>query len=328
VDQRLLGRTELRISAFGLGCARIGGIFQGDARGFLRVLAMARAVGITFFDTADMYSQGESEILLGRAFRHQRDRIVIATKAGYALPAQRRFAARLKPVLRPVIRALGIRRSSLPSTVRGEPTQDFSPDYLRRAVEGSLKRLRTDYVDLFQLHSPPASALATDDAIGALEDLKRSGKIRYYGVSVDTVEAGLAALRHPGVSSLQCVLSLLERRNADALLPRARELGVGVIARECLANGLLVKRDDEVNLDVYCKTPEEKQSRQDELRALRRTADETKTTLAALALDYVSALPGVSVSLIGARNVEQLAALVRELPTTFRSTSTSLHPAM
>jgi aryl-alcohol dehydrogenase-like predicted oxidoreductase len=104
-----------------------------------------------------MYSQGESEALIGRAFRRRRHReIVIASKAGYCLPARRMLAARLKPFLRPLIQLLKIRRDRLPAGARGALAQDFSPGYLRKAVEGSLRRLRTDYLDLFQLHSPPA----------------------------------------------------------------------------------------------------------------------------------------------------------------------------
>src|SRR5260221_10126479 len=107
---RSFGNTDLRVSEFGLGCARIGGIFQGDSAGFLRLLAAAADLGLNFFDTADMYSQGESEVLLGKAFRKQRSRVVIASKAGYCLPTRRRFAARVNPLLRPLIKLLKIRR--------------------------------------------------------------------------------------------------------------------------------------------------------------------------------------------------------------------------
>src|SRR5260370_1463168 len=116
---RAFGNTDLRVSEFGLGCARIGGIFQGDTAGFLNLLSAARDAGINFFDTADMYSQGESESLLGRVLGTERGAVFIATKAGYCLPGRRKLAGRLKPILRPVIRALGIRRERLPATARG-----------------------------------------------------------------------------------------------------------------------------------------------------------------------------------------------------------------
>ena len=91
---RAFGNTDLQVAELGLGCARIGGIFQGETSGFTRLIAVARDAGINFFDTADMYSQGESESLLGRAVRGQRAQVVIATKAGYALPGRRRLAGR------------------------------------------------------------------------------------------------------------------------------------------------------------------------------------------------------------------------------------------
>jgi aryl-alcohol dehydrogenase-like predicted oxidoreductase len=314
MQTRRFGETDLRVSAFGLGCARIGGIFQGDVKGFLDLLAGARDAGINFFDTADMYSQGESESLLGRAFRGQRQQVIIASKAGYCLPAQRRIIARLKPFVRPLIKALGLKRSSLPSAVRGAPTQDFSRAYLQAAVEGSLRRLRTDYLDLFQLHSPPADVVARGEWLDAAEWLKRSGKIRYYGVAVDTAEAGLAALKFGGVSSLQFMINLLEPGNAEALLPQARARGVGVIAREVLANGLLVKNAGEINLDGYCSSPEQKVQRENQLAELRRKSEAEGISIPSLALAYVGGIEGVSVSLLGVRTLAQLQSLLPHLP--------------
>src|SRR5260370_11149098 len=234
---RRFGQTGLSVSVFGLGCARIGGVFKGDTAGFLSLLSAARDAGINFFDTADMYSQGESEALVGRAFRNVRSRVVIASKAGYCLPGRRKLAARLKPILRPIIRRLGIRRDKLPASVRGSLAQNFSPAYLRRAVEGSLRRLRTDYLDLLHLHSPPADVVERGEWEQALDALKRAGKIRYYGVSCDTVEAGLAALRFPNVSSLQFSLSLLEPRAAEPSPRNARRGGFAGFGREGRPNG-------------------------------------------------------------------------------------------
>src|SRR6478752_4571743 len=104
MKRRRFGSTDLEVSEFGFGCARIGGIFQKDPAGFVELLGAAYDAGINFYDTADMYSQGESEQLLGRTFRKRRDKIVIATKAGYCLPAQRKLIARIKPLARPLIR--------------------------------------------------------------------------------------------------------------------------------------------------------------------------------------------------------------------------------
>lgn len=313
MNLRAFGNTDLKVSEFGLGCARIGGIFQGDQRAFLRLFAFAADAGINFFDTADMYSQGESEVLLGKAFRKQRSRVIIASKAGYCLPTRRRFAARIKPLLRPLIRALKIRRDRLPSGSRGALSQDFSPAYLRRAVEASLRRLRTDYLDLLQLHSVPLDVVLRGEWEPVLEDLKRSGKIRYYGLSVDSLEAGMAGLNYTGVSSFQCVLSLVEQGSAAELIPQAQARGMGIIAREILANGLLVKEPQAVDLKTYCSSPEEVQKRAAQLADFRQQAQASNLALATLALRYASRLEGVSVALIGARTVDQLQGLLAPL---------------
>jgi len=311
---RAFGNTALKVSEFGLGCARLGGVFQSNSRGFLDLLAFAFESGITFYDTADMYSQGESESLIGKALRKHRDRIVIASKAGYSLPARRKLAGRIKPLLRPVVRLLKLRRDRLPSGSRGALSQDFSPRYLRTAVEGSLRRLRTDYLDVFQLHSPPLDVVERGEWLSGLEELKRVGKIRYYGIAVDSIDAGLAALRYPGVSSVQFTLNLLEQGAAAELFPQAEARGVGGIARECLANGLLVKAPDQIDLKGYCSSPEQEQKRAAQLAELRATSNSGETVLQK-ALAYPLSVPGVSVALLGARSIEQLRPLLAAVRT-------------
>ena len=120
------------VSTYGLGCARIGGVFKGNSGDFVKLLTTARDGGISFFDTADIYSQGESEQLLGRAFRGRRRDVVIASKAGYVLPSPAKTggAPRSRSV-RPAIRLLGLSRRHLPSAVRGELAQNFSPCVLK-----------------------------------------------------------------------------------------------------------------------------------------------------------------------------------------------------
>jgi aryl-alcohol dehydrogenase-like predicted oxidoreductase len=310
---RAFGKTDLSVSEVGLGCARIGGIFQRETPAFMNLLSAARDGGINFFDTADMYSQGESEELVGRAFRRVRSKVIIASKAGYCLPARRKFVARLKPILKPVIRFLKIRRERLPAAAAGALAQDFSPAYLRTAIEGSLRRLRTDYLDVFQLHSPPAEVVERGDWEPMLEGLKRAGKIRYYGISCDTMEAGLAALRYTGVSVVQFPLSLLEQRAAETLGPHLRATGVAGIARECLGNGLLVKEAHEVDVGAFCSSDAQRELREQQLATYRQRASARGISLARLAIDYVASVDGVSVALIGARSVEQLTGLLRAL---------------
>ena len=310
------GTTDLKVSEYGFGCARIGGVFQGDAQSFVRLLAMARDSGINFFDTADMYSQGESESLLGRVFGKRRSEVIITTKAGYLLPGRRKLAGRIKPLLRPVIKALGIRRDRLPTMARGELGRDYSPAYLTRALEASLRRLRTDYVDLFQLHSAPAEIVERGEWEPALEDLKRAGKLRYYGISCDSPEAARAALRFPNVSSLQFVFSLLEPGALETILPYARAQQVGCIARECLGNGLLVKPNAHtLDLSSYCSLPEQIEVRRQQLLDLQATAAERGVTVTRMALEFAGRTDGISVALLGARTPQQLRRLLDEAPT-------------
>jgi len=142
--------------------------------------------------------------------------------------------------------------------------------------------------------------------------MKQQGKIRYYGVSCDTLDAALAALEHPGVSALQLSISLLERRVVDAL-PQARSRGVAVIAREVLANGLLVKKASEIDLRSYCQSDEEAAAKDVLLNEYRQKAVARGLSLTQLALEYVTGLDGVSVSLIGVSRLDQLNSLLSDL---------------
>jgi aryl-alcohol dehydrogenase-like predicted oxidoreductase len=312
ITRRPFGRTDLIVSEFGLGCARIGGIFQREPLEFLNLLSRAFDSGINFFDTADIYSQGESERILGRAFRGRRDQIVIASKAGYVLPAQRRLVARLKPLVRPALKLLRLRRDQLPSAVRGALAQDFSPAHLTRAVEGSLQRLGTDHLDLFQLHSPPTDVVEAGAWIAALEALKREGKIRYYGISCDSAEAAQAALSHPGVSSIQIVVNLLERDAIETVLPRAHSQGTAIIARECLANGLLAKDASAIDFAANTRSAAEAERKAAQVASYRQVARTNGCSLAHVALQFVSRLEGVSVSLVGVSVLSQLEGLLSD----------------
>jgi aryl-alcohol dehydrogenase-like predicted oxidoreductase len=305
---RRFGSTDLYVSEFGLGCARIGGIFKREPAEFINLLSAAYDVGITFFDTANIYSQGESEELIGRAFRTRRERVVIATKAGFVLPARRQVVARLKPIVRPMLKAFGISRQHLPSAVRGAVSQDFSPAGLREAVEGSLRRLRTDHLDLLQLHAPAPEVVESGEWVDALEALKREGKIRYYGASCESPEASLAALKHPGVSSIQVAINLLYREELAAIRSAAAN-GVAVIGRESLANGLLVKDLPREHVRRYVDSDEEAERKADAIERWRDVAGRYGLTLAQLALSYVNGLDGIGVTLVGVSRLTQLDAI-------------------
>jgi aryl-alcohol dehydrogenase-like predicted oxidoreductase len=311
MNYRRFGTTDLKVSELGFGCARLGGVFGASTKDdMLRMLRSAHEQGITFFDTADMYCQGESEALLGQAFRANRQQVVIATKAGYCLPGQRRLASRLKPLLRPLVRQLGLKREQLPSGVRGTLTQDFSPDYLLKAVESSLRRLRTDYVDLFQLHSPPAAALADGAFLEPLEKLKTQGKIRNYGVSCETVEDGRLCLRYPSISGLQIRLSLLDQRPLDGLVQQGVEQRIGLIARECFGGGLLAKAEAPPNDGMLAESDEQTTVRR-RVAGYKRLAESQGRSLPELALQFVLKQEPITVTLLGMRTDDHLTANMR-----------------
>jgi aryl-alcohol dehydrogenase-like predicted oxidoreductase len=298
---RRFGKTDLEVSEVGFGCARIGGVFEGSSKvHLLRLLRQSFDAGVTFYDTADLYSQGGSERLLGEAFRTDRGRVVIATKVGYLIPAQKRLVSRIKPMLKPILTRMGLKRQRLPGGILGEVSaQDFSATYITKSVEGSLARLKTDYIDVYQLHSPPREVLERGDFVAPLERLKQQGKIRYWGVACERVDDALVCIGIPGLSSIQISLSLLHPDALEAAIPRAAATGIAVIARQVFASGLLTRPPSTAQIEE-----------------LDQVARECGTTLPQHALSYVFAQSGVSVALLGMHRATHLAEALRylELP--------------
>jgi len=235
---RQIGETGISASALGLGCSRLGSLASGvSGTGALRLLEEAFDLGISFYDTADSYGQGESETLIGKVFRRRRDRIVITTKVGYRLRGVVPVLAALKPFLRPVLRRL---RSARAVTLGVRPSAvgiDFKPEYIRRAVEKSLRRLRTEYIDFYLLHNPPLEVATDGTVLELLASLQRSGKIRHYGVSCTSAEAGLAALENEGVRAIEFPLSPGSASGDEALLAASARRSVGVFANQPFAAG-------------------------------------------------------------------------------------------
>ena len=191
---RQLGQTDLRPSVLSFGCMRLAAI-TGDARESDATLLEAFEQGINFFDTADSYHHGESERILGRVFKGKRDRILICSKSGDTANLAKRVRTQIAPLAKRVLthsayaRDLAAARRSRVQRVPPEYTEDpgdvglknkdFRPDYIEKAITRSLGRLRTDYLDLFLLHSPPGSALSEDALFERLERLRERGMIRY-----------------------------------------------------------------------------------------------------------------------------------------------------
>lgn len=238
MEYRTLGNTGLRVSALGIGCSRIGrSIFEDNRKQARVLLEKAFDAGINYFDTAPSYAYGDSERLLGELFAARRDRVIIATKGGYCYSSSARYAQYLLPFIGPLRGMLGRQRVQLKR--RSRKRQDFSSRFLRENLEQSLRRLRTDYVDLYQLHSPPAETIESEEVLRFLEDSIRDGKVRYCAVSVNTVVEAQCCLNNPVYAALQIAFNLVEQTPATEVFPLARSRGVGVIVKMPLARGLL-----------------------------------------------------------------------------------------
>lgn len=242
MQYRPFGTTGLLVSEIGFGCLRLAGtsIERKDRKEVLKTLGEALDSGVNFFDTADMYGQGRSEELLGEALRGRRSGTIVATKAGYVLSRFGTFAAALKPYVRPFVRALPSMNKSVAKVRSSAVAQDFSNQYLTTAIDCSLRRLRTDYIDLFQLHNPPASALESGEFCEAVEKAKAAGKIRWCGVSCRRPEDAELCFRYTGIAAVQIEINVLNLAAASTVVSNADAQHVAVIAREPLASGALL----------------------------------------------------------------------------------------
>src|SRR5499427_5621051 len=207
---RILGSGGLEVSALGLGCMGMS-FGLGPAKGRREMIALIRAAvekGVTFFDTAEVYGPFTNETLVGRALEGRRDRVVLATKFGWEIGSS------------------------------GRGGLDSRPGHIREAVEGSLRRLRTDRIDLLYQHRVDPT-VPIEDVVGVMADLVREGKARFLGLS----EAGVETIRrahavHP-ISALQSEYSLWERNLETEIIPLLRELGIGLVPFAPLGRGFL-----------------------------------------------------------------------------------------
>jgi len=303
MDYRTFGNTSLRVSEIGLGCSQLGGTSNSDKQVLSRLLE-AFDRGINFFDTADVYAQGRSERLLGQAFKRNRSNIIIATKAGYQLTAAGRLGAWLKPVLRPALRLASSFRRPVQGTGASLKRQTFSPDYLSRAIDGSLRRLQTDYLDIFQLHNPSCDVITTGAFIETLESAKSEGKIRWYGVSCRTVDDALLCLRYSGISTVQIPINFLQFEGVPSFLALSKRANVAVIARQPFASGFLARRD--ANLKSKHVSGDQFGYKVERAKAFQFLELKNHRTIAQAALEFVLRLPGVSLVIAGMNSQEHL----------------------
>ncbi|MCS7207196.1 MAG: aldo/keto reductase [Dehalococcoidia bacterium] len=282
---RPLGTTGLLVSEVGFGAWAIGGNLYGNSYGptddavSRRALQEALDLGCTFFDTADVYGHGHSEELVGEVVGNRPD-VVVATKVGGNF-----------------YRPHGV-------------VMDFSPRYIRFACEQSLRRLRRDVIDLYQLHNPPLPFLFHPGFFAVLEDLQKEGKIRFYGVSIHAPQEGMAALRTGRPAALQAVYNLLRQEMAVDLFPLAHQQGVGIIAREPLHNGFLTgKYTEDATFppgDIRHLWPRAYIRRLVRAAEALRPLTSPQRSLAHLAIRFVLDNPAISVVIPGAKTPEQV----------------------
>jgi aryl-alcohol dehydrogenase-like predicted oxidoreductase len=273
--RRRLGRSGLEVSAIGFGCMSLG----EDHGANERLVHAALGLGINFFDTADLYQHGENEDTLGRALQGRRESAVVATKVGNQWRAD-------------------------------GSGWDWNPrkSYIKEAVAGSLRRLRTDYIDLYQLHGGTVED-PMDEAVLAFEELKEAGDIRHYGISSIRPNVIARWSESPGTTSVMMQYSLLDRRPEEECLELLRAADVGVVVRGGLAKGLLASKPAAGYLDHAPEGVEAVQS------ALAATLD-GEVTLAQNALRYCLAHPAVTTVACGVRTMAQLeeSAVAGRLP--------------
>ena len=287
---RTLGRTGIQVSPYCLGAMMFGKLANPDHDDCIRMVHRALEAGINFIDTADAYSEGESEVIVGKALKGRRDQVVLATKA--ALP------------------------------MGEDPNhRGGSRRWLVRAVDDSLRRLQTDYIDLYQLHRPdPATDI--EETLSALTDLVRAGKVRAIGASTfpaaDIVEAQWVAERR-GLARFhteQPPYSILNRAIEREVLPTCQRYGMGVMAWSPLAKGMLTGKyrkgretPDSLRVKFFPGAMTDDASLEAVERLLPLAAG-AGMSLTHMALAFVVSHPAVTAAIIGPRTMEQLEDLL------------------
>ncbi len=224
---RRLADTDITVSEVGFGVWTVSTGWWGevDDERSVRLLREARERGINYFDTADTYGSGKGETLLADAFGHMRDEVVISTKIGYDFY---NHTARRGQQERP---------------------QDWSEGFIRFALEQSLKRLGTDYIDFLQLHNTKMDAIENDDLFALLEDFKSEGKVRAHGVAlgpkIGWLEEGIRAMRERNIDGLQMIYNILEQDPGRGLIETARETNTSLFVRVPHSSGMLEGHYDE-----------------------------------------------------------------------------------
>lgn len=282
---RILGKTGLRVSTIGLGTMVHAGHF-GPMKDSESVSAIETAIelGVNFIDTSDAYGAGYSESLLGKALKGRRDQVIIATKGGNVMVGPD----------------------------RGK--RNFDPGYISRVMDESLQRLQIETIDLYQLHNPTVDVIERGAVWEVLERAKQAGKIRHYGVSINTMEEGIAAVNDGRAETIQVEYNLLAQEPAEKIFPLAHQANVGIIARVPLRRGILTGKmtvADEQRFqgeDLRARSFKGEAFAKELVKAeeLRFLVHGAAKTLGQAAIAFCIAHPAVSVVIPGARNAEQM----------------------
>jgi aryl-alcohol dehydrogenase-like predicted oxidoreductase len=285
---RKFGKTGVEVGEIGMGCWAIGGNEHGNSYGptddkaSIAAVRKAFEMGCNFFDTADVYGHGHSEEVLGIALKDVRDKVFIATKVGGDFYSQR-------------------------------GGRNFTPLYIGFALNNSLQRLQTDYVDLYQLHNPTLRMIERGDILEHMSAHKGIGQIRWYGASVFTPEEALAALEAGPPDALQIPYNIFQSGGWDAVFEAAKEKGCAIIAREPLANGYLAGKftgdenfpEGDIRRDMPADYKKARAAAAAELK--KRLEIPGRRTLAQAAIRFALLPDAVSVVIVGAKTAAQVA---------------------
>lgn len=281
MKKRQLGNSDLFVSELGLGCMSLG----TDQKVAEQILDSALEAGINYFDTADLYNFGENEKIVGRFLKPVRERVIIATKAGNRW-----------------------------NEAKDSWSWDPSKAYIKEAVKHSLKRLETDYIDLFQLHGGTLED-PIEETIEAFEELKAEGFIRHYGISSIRPNVIREYVKKSGIVSVMMQYSLLDRRPEEEAFPLLHQHGISVVTRGPLAKGMLTdqmlsKASDSVRANGYLDYTFEELDKL--LSNLKAKLAETRT-LTELALQFNLSHPVVASVITGASSPGQILENARSM---------------
>ena len=290
---RKLGPTELEVSEVGFGVWTVSTNWWGkieEADG-INLMLKAYDLGVNFFDTGDTYGEGYGEEILAKALKDQRHDIIIGTKFGYDF------------------------YSNIPREGHQERPQKFTPEFIRYACEQSLRRLNTDYIDLYQLHNPRMDTIEKDEVFETLDELTKEGKIRHYGFAIGPdigwFEEGAAAMKERKAAVMQIIYSILEQDPARDFFPIAQEENTGLVSRVPHASGML---DGTYNKDTVFDPSDHRSHRKQEWldRSLKKVAqldflkENLDATIGQIAIKFVLSGTNVASVLPNITNMPQL----------------------